>query len=129
MVVMNGPLIAIVGSAHATRESQEQYRPRMADVEAANKAAQALGRALASKGLRLLVYSCDPQFIEAAVVAAFLAERPEGRGLVQGCGYFATTPNDRPNKDLRGQGVVLSGGKGGDMVISRGFEPLAAAGI
>lgn len=63
----DNPLIAIIGSAQADRE----YKPPLEKPEEAKQAAEALGRELANKGYRILVYSSDPRFIEADFVRGF----------------------------------------------------------
>ncbi len=64
---MDAPLIAIIGSAQADRK----YEPELVQPKTAKQAAVELGRELANKGFRILVYSSDPRFIEADFVQGF----------------------------------------------------------
>jgi hypothetical protein len=63
-------IVAIVGSADATRSD---YRPALSNAGEASKAAEALGRELAKAGYRVMVYSAESGFIEAAVVKGYVA--------------------------------------------------------
>jgi hypothetical protein len=67
-----GPLIALVGSA-IPRDDQGGQVDDPAREARIRAACMALGRALAGAGCRLLVYSSDPYFIEADVVAGYAA--------------------------------------------------------
>lgn len=62
------PLIAIIGSVNEKRK----YSISVRDPEKAKIAAQNLGKALAKKGYRILVYSGDPSYIECDVVRGFV---------------------------------------------------------
>src|SRR5688572_23770650 len=64
---MGHPLIAIVGSVEAKREYEHPVRNH----EQARAAGEALGRALAEKDCRLLVWDCH--FVEADVVRGYVA--------------------------------------------------------
>jgi hypothetical protein len=70
-----GPVIAIVGSNRLRTDSGE-YRDdpeANAFAEHVNDACKDLGRALSEASCRLLVYSADSKFIEAAVVSGYCA--------------------------------------------------------
>jgi hypothetical protein len=57
---MSGPLIAIVGSVHPSREAESASRTMpLKNIPLAKTAAESLGGALAQKGCRILVYSSD----------------------------------------------------------------------
>lgn len=62
------PSIAIVGSVDGARAEELGLRA----VEKSRQAAEILGSELARSGLRLVVYSGDPQFIEADVVRGYV---------------------------------------------------------
>jgi hypothetical protein len=75
------PLILIVGSA---QDGRADYDPPVNNAPAARAAAAQIGTALAKKGCRLVVYSSDPAYIEAPVVAGFLAgAKARARDLIQ----------------------------------------------
>ena len=86
-----GPLIALVGSAIPRDDKGERVvdPAREAKIRAACKA---LGRALAAAHCRLIVYSSDPFFIEADVVAGY-AEIAKTSGCIQ----FVRPENDNQN--------------------------------
>jgi hypothetical protein len=67
---MAGPLIAIVGDADPIRT----FNPVMKDPAKAKQAAEELGKELATRGARLLVYGGP--YIEADVVRGFVAGKP-----------------------------------------------------
>lgn len=75
---MAGPNIAIVGSADPDRTD---YVPPV-DVEVARKMAAALGGELARQGCRIVVYHGGDQFIESAVVSAFVKANPAERSII-----------------------------------------------
>jgi hypothetical protein len=62
--------IAIVGSVSAKRTD---YRVPVKNHEEATMVARTLGTELAQRGLGLIVYSVDPNFVEADLVAAYVA--------------------------------------------------------
>src|SRR6185369_2413640 len=66
-----GPLIAVIGDASPERT----FDPPMQDPATAKKAAEELGRTLAERGARLLVYGGP--FIESDFVRGFVAGRPD----------------------------------------------------
>jgi len=74
-----GPLIAIVGCAADARKDEL----KLANPEAARKAAEEIGRELAKAGCRILVYNSSPLFIEFDVVRGFLAAKTGGAGAIQ----------------------------------------------
>lgn len=65
---MDRPFIAIVGSADPSRK----YDPPLKNEDAVPQAAEALGHALAEAGFGLIVYSANPEFIEADVVRGYV---------------------------------------------------------
>jgi hypothetical protein len=65
---MDSDLIAIVGSADETRT----YDPPLQDHAQARKTAELLGRALAERGFRMVVYHPSPNYIEGDAVRGFL---------------------------------------------------------
>ncbi|WP_247695022.1 hypothetical protein [Streptomyces sp. B93] len=64
-----GTLIAVVGSADATRT----YKPPLTGAETVPRAGEQLGRALADAGCDLMVYSSEAQFVEDSVVTGYLS--------------------------------------------------------
>ena len=87
-----GPLIALVGSA--IPRDDEGSRVADAALEAKIRGAcKALGRALATAGCRLIVYSSDPFFIESDVVAGYA----EIAAKTSGCIRFMRPENDHRN--------------------------------
>jgi hypothetical protein len=68
---MNSPLIAVVGDITLGRTLD----PQLLDPAKARKAAEALGRELAERGARLLVYGGP--FLEADVVRGFVSGKPK----------------------------------------------------
>jgi hypothetical protein len=64
-----GPLIAILGSADSARN----YDPPLRNADLAPGAAASLGKELAIRGCRLIVYSGKAGFIEADVVRGYVA--------------------------------------------------------
>src|SRR5678815_3351788 len=70
-------LIAIVGSLSDGR----QYDPPAGDVAGGRAAARALGKELARRGHRLVVYDC--RSIESEVVAGFLESPPSGKQSIE----------------------------------------------
>jgi hypothetical protein len=66
---LSSPLIAIVGSIDTRRTD---YEPALTNTDAAQAAAEALGRALAEAGCRIIVYSSDEGFIEGDVVRGYV---------------------------------------------------------
>jgi len=69
-MAMLGPLVAIVGDLNPTRV----FDPPMLDAELARRAAEELGRELARRHARLLVYGGP--FLEADVVRGFVLGKP-----------------------------------------------------
>jgi hypothetical protein len=67
---MSDPLVAIVGSVDPGRAD---YSPELKNVEVAKQACEELGRELAKAGCRIIVYSSDPEYIEADVVRGYIA--------------------------------------------------------
>ena len=78
-MIAGQPTIAIVGSAD--RERAEKLGIRNPDE--AREAAAALGRELANKGLGIVVYSSDPQFIEGDVVRGYVESGTAKAGSIQ----------------------------------------------
>ncbi|QSQ19064.1 hypothetical protein JY651_27350 [Pyxidicoccus parkwayensis] len=75
--IVPGPIIAVVGDANA----QRTFSPPMKDPAMAKLAARELGRELARKGARLLVYGGP--FIESDVVTGFVEGKPaEDRSIL-----------------------------------------------
>ena len=73
------PLIAVVGSVSDHRQ-QELMLHNPAE---ARKAAEEIGRELASSGCRLLVYSTDPDFVEYHVLRGFMLTNVQTPGCIQ----------------------------------------------
>jgi len=74
---MPGPLIAIVGDVNPSRV----FSPAMKDPAKAKKAAEDVGKELAQRGAKLLVYGGP--FLEADVVRGFVAGKPaEDRSII-----------------------------------------------
>ncbi len=74
-----GPVVAIIGSvSEAREETLGLLQPQLA-----HKVAEEIGRELAKAGFRLLVYSADPQFLEADVVHGFISARVAAPGSIQ----------------------------------------------
>ena len=65
---MDNGLIAIVGSADETRT----YNPPLLDHASARRTAELLGKALAERGFRMVVYDPSPNFIESDAVRGFV---------------------------------------------------------
>lgn len=66
---MTEPLVAIVGSYTAGRTYDP---PLLHDAETVKQAAEDLGRELAKLGYNIMVYSSDPNYIEADVVRGYI---------------------------------------------------------
>lgn len=68
---MANPLIAIVGSANE-KARKVPYEPELKNLEQVREACVELGRELANKGYRIMVYSSLPDYIEADVVKGYV---------------------------------------------------------
>jgi len=78
---LSEPLILIVGSADPSRND---YDPPLTDPAGAQKAAEQLGAELARQGCRIVVYSADARYLEAAVVRGFVgASKKSARAMIQ----------------------------------------------
>lgn len=66
---MSEPKIAVIGSADASRT----FNPPLKAAEEAKKAAELLGRELASSNCRMIVYSSNPTFIEGDFVRGYVS--------------------------------------------------------
>ena len=95
---MTRPLIAVVGSA----DPERSYDPPLRAQEDATRACEEIGRALADRRCRLLVYSSDSQFIEAAVVRGFLEEGQPPPGSIQIRAPFGKAGADFGTGDANG---------------------------
>ncbi|MDA0169374.1 hypothetical protein OJ998_09780 [Solirubrobacter taibaiensis] len=73
------PLIAIVGSLDPERADDLG----LTDLAGAEAACQALGRELAAAGMNVLVYSASSKFVEAAVVAGYVAQGSAPKQSIQ----------------------------------------------
>src|SRR5262245_35418366 len=95
---MSSPLIAIVGSVEAKRTYEHPVRNH----EKAPAAGEAIGRALAEKDCRLLVWDCH--FVEADVVRGYVASgKAKPKSIVvryQAATDSASLPEARDNPDL-----------------------------
>lgn len=68
---MDSRIIAIIGSADENRT----YDPELKDPQGAREAAEQLGQELADKGCKIIVYSCDPGYIEGDFVRGYVRSR------------------------------------------------------
>ncbi|MEV0559943.1 hypothetical protein [Dactylosporangium sp. NPDC050588] len=80
------PVVAIVGSADASRS----YEPEVRNREAVSQAARAIGRELAAAGCRIAVFSSDPGYIEGAVVAGYVESGSAGKHSILVRGRFGS---------------------------------------
>lgn len=101
---MPGPLIAIVGSVHKSRETEFANRAiPLKNIPLAKTAAENLGRALAQKGCRILVYSSDTAFIEPDLVHGYVESKeaqPESIEVLYPMNQRPSFPEEKDPKGL-----------------------------
>jgi ATP-dependent Zn protease len=127
---MKAPQIAIIGSHRESIVGEEAKRRQAQDV------CIELGRQLAELQFRIVVYSCDPQFIESDVVSGFLeASAPTEKSVIfrhpqsrqtnnfkardKHPNVFLLTPDESPDREISFYqsltkvhgGVLLGGGE------------------
>lgn len=89
---MDRPFIAIVGSADPSRK----YDPPLKNETQVPQAAEELGRALADGGFGLIVYSANPEYIEAHVVRGYVESGSAKPQAIRVC-----YPLGAPNTDVK----------------------------
>jgi len=101
---MSSPLIAIVGSVHQSRETEFANRAiPLKNIPLAKTAAENLGRALAQKGCRILVYSSDASFIEPDLVHGYVESKeaqPESIEVLYPMNQRPSFPEEKDPKGL-----------------------------
>ena len=78
-VTAGRPTITMIWGSIRSRADELDIR----NPDVARQAGAALGRALANKGLAIVVYSSDPQFIEADVVRGYVESGDARPGSIQ----------------------------------------------
>jgi len=101
---MDSKIIAIIGSIDANRK----YDPELRDPQGARKAAEQLGQELANKGCKIIVYSCDPNYIEGDFVRGYVkSKKAVEKGIIvyypngSGADRFPERSNYRDLFDIR----------------------------
>src|SRR6185437_4380917 len=101
---MPSPLIAIVGSVHQSREVEFANRAiPLKNIPLAKTAAENLGKALAQKGCRILVYSSDAAFIEPDIVRGYVESKeaqPESIEVLYPMNQRPAFPEEKDPKGL-----------------------------
>lgn len=87
---LTGPTVAIVGSA----EYRPAYDPPVRSPEQAQKAAEELGRELARRGCRIVVFSARERYIEHQVVRGYVSTGHAGLRSVEVHGRFGRDEMD-----------------------------------